>query len=152
MATAPTVIAALRAFLPGYLRSNPALSPPQRRALWALRACRTPVLGGHVHACADCGERHFAYHSCNHKACPQCGRQATQQWVAREQAKLIGAPYFMVTFTLPSELRDLFFGCDAKAAFDAFFTAASQALSAKLATAKGLRAQVNGFTIKRVVR
>lgn len=146
MSSAPTVIAALRAFLPDFLRSKPALSPPQRRALWAMQACRTPVLGGHVHVCADCGQRHFAYHSCNHKACPQCGRDATRAWVAREQAKLIGAPYFMVTFTLPSELRGLFFGSDAKAAYDAFFAAASQALSDKLASPKWLGAKVNGFT------
>ena len=147
MATAPSVIGALRTFLPGYLRSTPVLNPHQRRALWAIRSCRTPVLGGHVHACADCGQSHFAYHSCNHKACPQCGRDATQQWVQREQAKLIGAPYFMVTFTLPSELRELFFGREAKSAFNAFFAAASQALSDKLASPKWLGAKTNGFTM-----
>jgi hypothetical protein len=148
MAAAPTVMAALRAFLPGYLRRHaPLLNPHQQRALWAIQACRTPVLGGHVHACAQCSKRHFAYHSCNHKACPQCGREATAEWVAREQTKLIGAPYFMVTFTLPEELRGLFFGSGTKAAFDAFFTAASQALSEKLAAPRWLGAASNGFTM-----
>ena len=172
---APTVISALRAFLPDYLDTNPVLSPPQRRALWAMQACRTPVLGGHVHVCADCGKTHFAYHSCNHKACPQCGRNATAQWVAREQAKLIGAPYFMVTLiqspppapsplrgslsavclaaaaaarlTVPEELRGLFFGQDAKQAFDLLFAAASAALRNKLASPKWLGAQASGFTM-----
>ena len=146
MSRAPSVIAALRAFLPEFLSTRPVLSPPQRRAIWAIQACRTPVLGGHVHACADCARRHFAWHSCNHKACPQCGKEATAQWVAREHGKLIGAPYFMVTFTLPSELRGLFFGRDAKAAYDAFFAAASEALRDKLASPKWLGAVNNGFT------
>src|SRR4051812_18822395 len=66
---------------------------------------------------------HFAYHSCNHKACPQCGALATRRWVAREVHKLINAPYFLVTFTLPSELRGCFFGPLAKLAYDLFFTA-----------------------------
>ena len=140
-----------------------------------MQACRTPVLGGHVHVCADCGKTHFAYHSCNHKACPQCGRNATAQWVAREQAKLIGAPYFMVTLiqspppapsplrgslsavclaaaaaarlTVPEELRGLFFGQDAKQAFDLLFAAASAALRNKLASPKWLGAQASGFTM-----
>jgi hypothetical protein len=75
----------------------------------------TAVMGGHVHGCQSCAsQRHYAYHSCHHKSCPQCGRTATAGWVRREQGKLIPAPYFMVTFTLPSELRDLFFGKEPK--------------------------------------
>jgi hypothetical protein len=88
----------------------------------------------------------FAWHSCNHKACPQCGRAATAAWVARQLEKLAGAPYFMVTFTLPSELRDLFFGPLAREGFDLFFAAASRALADKLASQKGLKATVSGFT------
>ena len=60
--------------------------------------------------------------------------------------KLVNAPYFLVTFTLPAELRGLFFGPHAKEAYDLFFAAASAALAEKLAAQKGLRAQVSGFT------
>jgi hypothetical protein len=56
------------------------------------------------------------------------------------------APYFLVTFTLPEQLRCCFFGPRAKEFFDLFFTAVSRALSEKLATDKGLRAAVHGFT------
>jgi hypothetical protein len=59
--------------------------------------------------------------------------------------KLIQAPYFMVTFTLPAQLRSGFFGPHAKEAYDLFFTAASEALSEKLAADKGLRAHTHGF-------
>ena len=62
----------------------------------------------------------FAFHSCNHKACPQCGGEATARWIDRELGKLVGAPYFLVTFMLPSELRGCFFGPFAKEAYDMF--------------------------------
>jgi hypothetical protein len=143
----PSVIDALRHFLPRFLASRPGLSSAQWRAVNAIRQCRTPALGGHVHSCPDCDQWHFAWHSCNHKACPQCGRSATKIWVQRQLEKLTGAPYFMVTFTLPQELRDLFFGPLAKEAFNLFFVAASRALSDKLASQKGLKAHVNGFTV-----
>lgn len=141
-----TVIAALRRFLPAFLESDPPLSRQQRRAIWAITHCRTPAMGGRAYACPRCAEVRFAYHSCNHKACPQCGRQATQRWVERELRKLVNAPYFLVTFTLPSELRECFFGPRARQFYDLFFAASSAALSEKLATQKGLKAEVSGFT------
>ena len=89
-----TVIEAMRRFLPAYLSSKPRLSGQQRRAIWAMEACRTGDLGGLVHGCAQCPEapRQYSYHSCNHKACPLCGRGATQQWVQKQEARRIAAP------------------------------------------------------------
>jgi len=141
-----TVIGVLRRFLPAFLRQRPALHPAQWRAIWALTHCRTPVMGGHLLACEPCSQRHFAYHSCNHRSCPQCGQAATAQWVARQLAKRVGAPYFMVTFTLPAELRHLFAGAMAKTAYDLFFTASAAALREKLAAPKWLGAAPSGFT------
>lgn len=140
-----TVVGALRRFIPQFLKTAPALSPQQRRAIWAMTHCRTPALGGSAFACKQCGHLHFAYHSCNHKACPQCGAQAAHRWVQRELAKRINAPYFLVTFTLPSQLRSNFFGPHEKQAYELFFQAVSDALSEKLAADKRLRAATNGF-------
>jgi len=137
---------ALRRFVPEFLKTGPSLPADPRRALWALSHCRTPALGGRAFACSRCKGVHFAWHSCNHKACPQCGRAATAHWVKRELRKLVKAPYFLVTFTLPAELRGQFFGPRARDAYDLFFAAVSGALSEKLATDKGLRAPVHGFT------
>jgi len=141
-----TVIEVLRRFLPPFLKTKPPLSPQQHRALWAITHCRTAALGGHLFDCPSCGRQHFAFHSCNHKACPLCGSAANAQWVQREQRKLVNAPYFLVTFTLPAQLRGCFFGPHAKEAYDLFFAAVSGALSEKLATDKGLRAAIHGFT------
>jgi len=142
----PTVLGALRRFVPEFLKTGPALSAPQRRAIWAITHCRTATLGGRAYACKNCNHIHFAYHSCNHKACPQCGALANRRWVQRELDKLIHAPYFLVTFTLPAQLRGCFFGPFAKQAYDLFFTAVARALTEKLADDKALSAALSGFT------
>lgn len=142
-----TVIGALRRFLPDFLKAHPRQGHARRRAIRALTRCRTPAMGGHLHACAHCGTSHFAYHSCNHRACPQCGQRDTAEWVRRELSKRLGAPYFMVTFTVPAELRALFLSPAAKQVFDVFFAAASEALSTTLAHPRWLGATRNGFTL-----
>ncbi len=143
---ATKVIDVLRRFLPDHLKERPVLHEAQQRAIWAITHCRTAMMGGHLHVCTVCGEREFSFHSCNHRSCPLCGRSATAEWVERELNKRVNAPYFMVTFTLPQELRELFFGRQAKEAFDSFFRASSGALSQTLATPKWLGVQRNGFT------
>jgi len=40
------------------------LGRTERRVMAAIEACRTPVLGGHVEHCADCGLVRCAYNSC----------------------------------------------------------------------------------------
>lgn len=81
------------------------LPPPQRRALLAITRCRTPALGGQVYRCTACDETDFAYHSCNHRACPRCGGRRSAAWTAKQEARLLPVPYFLVTFTVPAELR-----------------------------------------------
>lgn len=143
-----TVIDALRRFLPTHRRNHHhAMNPAQRRATWAITHCRTAEMGGHLHACAPCLTRQFHFHSCNHRSCPQCGKDATVQWIERELGKRVGAPYFMVTFTLPEELRSLFFTNHAKDIYQLFFHAASSALSDCLANPRWLGAKHSGFTM-----
>jgi hypothetical protein len=83
-------------------------APSARRALAAIARCRTPELGGHVYRCTDCAGSDFAYHSCHHRACPRCGGARTAAWTAQQEARLLPVPYFLVTFTVPEELRPLF--------------------------------------------
>lgn len=77
------------------------------RAAQRVLACRTPAMGGRVYRCGGCRKRHYAYHSCNHRSCPKCGARDQQVWTAKQEARLLPVPYFMVTFTIPEELRTL---------------------------------------------
>ena len=142
------VIDVLRRFLPAYKERNPVLCGAQRRAIWAIEHCRTPVMGGHLYACDDCNRLEFRPHSCNHRSCPQCGKSATSKWVERELAKRVNAPYFMVTFTLPKQLRWLFVSKFAASAIDCLFASSSGALKDKLSVPnrRWLGAETHGFT------
>jgi hypothetical protein len=142
-----TVIQALRRFLPAYRAGKPPLDHAKRRAIWALSHCRSAEMGGHVHVCPSCKKKEFHFHSCNHRSCPQCGSMGNAKWVKRELDKRVGAPYFMVTFTLPSALRGHFHGPEAKEVYDLFFRAASGALADILANPKWLGATKSGFTM-----
>jgi hypothetical protein len=81
------------------------LLPSHRRAVQAILTCRTRALGGEVYRCADCRQEHFVYHSCNHRACPQCGHAEATEWIARQKLKLLPVPYYLITFTVPEGLR-----------------------------------------------
>jgi putative transposase/transposase-like zinc-binding protein len=88
-------------------RFGKALNPSQRRALRDLQVCRTPACGGHIQQCAQCGRTVYAYHSCRNRHCPKCHRAQTDRWLAAQRARLLPCPYYLLTFTLPSELRAL---------------------------------------------
>jgi len=88
-------------------RVGASLSPSQRRALRDLAGCRTPACGGHVHLCAQCGRTVYTYHSCRNRHCPKCHREQTARWLATQRAHLLPCDYYLLTFTLPSDLRAL---------------------------------------------
>jgi len=66
-----------------------AVLPSHTRALQAIARCRTGALGGHLALCNDCGRVHLLYHSCGHRACPQCGQDATDRWLDCQRQLLL---------------------------------------------------------------
>ena len=111
------------------LRRHPgaARSPEQRRAVRAILSCRTASQGGHLYRCAPCAKLEFAYHSCHHRACPQCGALPAADWLEQRKLRLLPVPYFLLTFTVPEELR-VFFKAEPKLGYDLLFAVTSQAL------------------------
>lgn len=79
--------------------------PSHRHAVESILKCRTAALGGQVYLCTKCRREHFVYHSCNHRACPQCGQADAAQWIAEQKRKLLPVLYFLITFTVPEALR-----------------------------------------------
>jgi hypothetical protein len=83
------------------------LLPSHLQAMSAIERCRTQALGGKVYGCASCQEFQYSYHSCRNRHCPKCQHEQTQEWLEVQRELLLPVPYFMLTFTLPSELREL---------------------------------------------
>lgn len=101
---APRLADILRAHAPAYARDHP-LSRAQARAVRALTACRTPVLGGQAYLCPACGHAEVRFHSCGNRHCPQCQALAKERWVAAQAAEVLPVEYFHVVFTLPHALH-----------------------------------------------
>ena len=96
----------LRRHWPAYLKKfGGRILPSHRRAVAAMLRCRTPALGGQLYRCARCGKLHGAYHSCNHRACPKCGHHDATEWIAKQKTLLLPVPCFLLTFTVPAQLR-----------------------------------------------
>ncbi len=81
--------------------------PSHLKTLNAIRRCRTSGSGELYVKCLECNHSEWRPLSCGNRHCPKCQNHATSQWVDKQQVKLLPVPYFMVTFTLPRELRSL---------------------------------------------
>jgi hypothetical protein len=84
-------------------------SPAQRQALAALGHCRTALAATFTAQCSNdsCRAVRVIPHSCGHRLCPHCQHADSQRWIERQRQQLVPGPYFLVTFTLPAELRPL---------------------------------------------
>lgn len=81
--------------------------PSQLKALSALKICRTKYSPVMQVNCTACDHQAFVPHSCGHRNCPHCQHHESQQWIDRQLQKQLPGPYFMITFTLPAQLRAL---------------------------------------------
>ena len=86
---------------------NHRLLPGHNKALRAIERCRTPGSGMTLLECTGCGTRDQKPMSCGHRNCNRCQNTDTSEWLVRQSKKLLPVEYFMVTFTLPEQLRDL---------------------------------------------
>lgn len=86
---------------------GPSVNQDQRQALWAITHCRTPACGQMQLACGGCDYQQQQPRSCGHRSCPRCQNHAATAWLTRQRAKLLPVDYFMATFTLPAELREV---------------------------------------------
>lgn len=85
------------------------LLPSQGKALAAMKTCRnrySPLMQAH---CEPCDNDQYFPHSCGNRHCPHCQHHESQQWLENQCRKQVPARYFMVTFTVPAQLRSLFF-------------------------------------------
>ena len=129
---------------PAYLAAHgDAILPSHRAAVAAVLRCRTAALGGQIYACGPCGQVRLVFHSCHHRACPRCGEPETAAWRDAQRARLLPVPYFLVTFTVPEELRPVF-RSHQKAAYSLLFREAAATLQDVAADPRLLGAEL-GF-------
>jgi hypothetical protein len=103
------------------------MPPSHLRVMQDIEQCRTEALGGQLYHCDHCQEDHYSYHSCKNRHCPQCQNDQAQLWLENQQSRLLPVPHFLVTFTLPEELRALA-RRHQKTVYHILFRASSEAL------------------------
>jgi len=97
------------------------------KAMAAIEACRTKVLGGHLEECDSCGAEVPAYNSCRNRNCPKCGWLPKEKWLLKRKDELLSVTYFHVVFTIPDPLNSLAL-VNQKVIYDILFRAGSETL------------------------
>jgi hypothetical protein len=115
-----------------YLKKHGIAMPAiHKKTLFAMMNCRSAQLGGEVYRCNKCKEYHYSYHSCGNRHCVVCGNDDAGNWIEKQRKNLLPFSYFLATFTMPAELREicrskqkLFYNMLFKASADALKTLA----------------------------
>ena len=91
-----------------YLAQYPkAALPSQRHAMQAIAHCRTSASPHMLAQCEGCHTQRLLPHSCGHRSCPHCQHFEGQRWIEQQSQRLVAGPYFLITFTVPAQLRAL---------------------------------------------
>ena len=92
-----------------YLLVNEGRIPTNhKKVIDAIINCRTEVYGITFYKCESCGKIHSSYRSCGNRHCPTCQDHKTKQWVFKQLQRELDCNYFMITFTVPKEIREFF--------------------------------------------
>lgn len=89
--------------------------------------CRSEQVPHLYSSCDSCGRIHPVYKSCKNRMCPVCNGSGTVKWIAKRESELLPTSYFLLTYTIPSELRSLFLS-NKKLCYNILFKAMSQTL------------------------
>jgi hypothetical protein len=101
--------------------------PSHHRAMQDIECCRTESLGGQLYFCNQCQTQRYSYHSCKNRHCPKCQNEQANDWLEKQQSLLLPVTHFLLTFTLPEELRAVA-RSNQKTIYNLLFRASSAAL------------------------
>ena len=73
-------------------------------------SCKNKVRGYKKYKCSNdlCDNIKIIPHTCKSKLCSSCGKKGTAIWIAKQNNILPNTEWQHITFTMPSELWDLF--------------------------------------------
>lgn len=117
-----------RAYGSEYLtRYGDRMPASHKKVLRAVRECRTGTFGTGLYRCEWCRTVHTVPCSCGNRHCPMCQQHKASTWQEKQEQRLLPCHYFLVTFTVPEQLRRVI-RSNQKVCYEAFFSASSEAL------------------------
>ena len=142
----PTIGQIFRQYGPAYRHKYAArMSHDQLQVMDLLERCRTGELGGVLYRCHACAKYYVMPQSCGNRHCPQCQGHKAKQWLETQLAKLLPCAYFLITFTVPQELRR-FVRTHPRECYRAMFKAAAATLLELATNPKYVGSNSLGFT------
>ena len=140
-----TVNDIFRAYAPEYLSNfGDAIPEEHRKAISAIINCRTPACGTTFFRCEACGERHAIHRSCGNRHCPTCQHHKSRAWLEKQLDRRMPGHHFMITFTVPEQLRR-FIRSNQRAAYAALFSASSETMKKLAFDPKFMGGELPGF-------
>lgn len=141
----PSVADCLRQHAPAYLaKFGDDVPIGHRKVIASITRCRTGALGGVLYHCDGCGREHWVGRSCGNRHCPGCGKQKTYAWLEKQTQRLMPVHHFLVTFTVPQELRSVLRGSQAEG-YRALFEAGAQSIRDVGSATRALRGCQLGY-------
>lgn len=133
-------------YAPEYLKLYGDNMPqPHRRTISAIQQCRDGSFGVNIFRCASCSNIHITQCSCGNRHCPTCQNDKARQWLLKQMNNLLPCSYFLITFTVPQELRP-FIRSNQSAAYSAMFSAAAASMKTLAEDKRFIGAEKTGFT------
>jgi hypothetical protein len=105
------------------------MSTDQVKVMAAIMGCGTPESGSVAYRCEQCQKIHHVPKSCRNRHCPVCQGSKARAWLQQQLDQLLPCAYFMLTFTVPAEVRT-FIRSHPRQCYKALFQAAKETLMA----------------------
>jgi hypothetical protein len=134
-----------RTFGPEYLARYPDMPLHHKETIAAIINCRTGHYGVAVYHCESCGTNHPIDRSCGNRHCPQCQYHKSRQWLEAQLARRLPCHHYLLTFTVPEQVRP-FCRIHQEAAYGALFTAAAGAIRKLAKDPRFIGTDLPGFT------
>jgi len=78
-----------------------------KKAIQDITNCRSGSFGTILYGCNKCQTIQTIPCCCGNRHCPTCQQDKSNQWLQKQTEKLLPTHYFLLTITLPQELREI---------------------------------------------
>jgi len=78
-----------------------------KKAIRDICDCRSGSFGTILYACNNCNISQPVPCCCGNRHCPTCQQYKSEEWLHKQMENLLPTHYFLLTVTLPQELRDV---------------------------------------------
>jgi hypothetical protein len=134
-----------RAHGPAYLARFGARMPVEHKnVIAAIIGCGSPASGSLLYGCEACAQEQLLPRCCGNRHCPGCQQHKAYAWLDTQLQRQLPTHHFMLTFTVPEQLRAFIRG-HPRIGYGALFETSAAAIKKLAPDPKYLAADTPGF-------